>query len=47
MGFELVRPFPLGKRGVRFMVVSVDYFTKWVVAKPLATIMARTITKFL
>jgi len=32
--------------GLKFLVVAVDYFTKWVEAKPLARIAAGDITKF-
>ena len=31
-------PFPIGIRQMRFLVVEIDYFTKWVEAKPLAKI---------
>ncbi|XP_042983213.1 uncharacterized protein LOC122312621 [Carya illinoinensis] len=40
-------PFPPGKGGVKFMIVTVDYFTKWVEAELLATITSKTVTKFL
>ena len=31
-------PLPQGKRQVRFLLVVIDYFTKWVEAEALATI---------
>jgi hypothetical protein len=34
----IVGPLPLGKGGVKFVVVVVDYFTKWVEAKATVTI---------
>lgn len=46
MGLDLVGQLPVAKGGVNFVVVTVDYFTKWVEAKPLATITAATITRF-
>lgn len=32
---------------MKFIVVTIDYFTKWAEEKPLATIMVKNITKFL
>ena len=32
---------------VKYLVVAIDYFTKWVEAKPLATINAEHIKKFI
>lgn len=37
-GIDIVGPFPLGKGQLRFLVVAIDYFTKWVEAEPLAKI---------
>ena len=36
---DIVGPLPRGKRQVKFLLVTIDYFTKWVEAKSLATIM--------
>ena len=30
--------FPLGKKQLRFMIVAIDYFTKWAEAEPMKTI---------
>lgn len=35
---DIVRPLPMGKGQIRFLVVVIDYFTKWVEVKPLAKI---------
>ena len=35
---DILGPFPLGTRQMKFLVVGIDYFTKWVEAKPLASI---------
>lgn len=46
-GVNTVGPLFPSKEGVRFVVVAVDYFTKWVEAETLATITTKNITKFL
>ncbi|XP_059446338.1 uncharacterized protein LOC132177877 [Corylus avellana] len=43
----IVGPLPTGKGGVRFVVVVVDYFTKWAEAEALVNITAKNIEKFL
>lgn len=45
-GIDLVGPFPEAPGRVKFLIVTVDYFTKWVEAEPLATITGRNIVKF-
>jgi transposase InsO family protein len=40
-------PFPIGRRQLKFLVVAIDYFTKWVEAEPLATIIERNIQNFI
>jgi IS30 family transposase len=42
-----VGPLPQGKGGVRFVVVTVDYFTKWVEVEHLVNITAKSIERFL
>ena len=39
-------PFPTALRQLKFLVVGIDYFTKWVKAEPLATIMEKSICTF-
>jgi hypothetical protein len=46
-GMDLVGPLPTAQGNCRFTAVAIDYFTKWVEAKPLANIKAPTIQKFL
>lgn len=46
-GIDLVSPFLPGKGGVKHIVFTVEYFTKWVETEPLETITAKTITRFL
>lgn len=38
MGNSLIGELPKGKSSVQFAVVTVDYFTKWDEAEPLAII---------
>jgi hypothetical protein len=42
-----VGPFLSGKGGCKFLVVVVDYFTKWVEVEALATITTGNIINFL
>lgn len=37
-GPNLINPFSTTKGGAKFVIVAVDYFTKWVEAEPLASI---------
>ena len=37
-GINIVGPLPQGKGQVKFLLVAIDYFTKWVEAEALATI---------
>ena len=39
-------PFPTALRQLKFLVVGIDYFTKWVEAKPLTTITEKSIRTF-
>ena len=43
---DIMRPLPHGKKQVKFLVVTVDYFTKWVEAEPLAVITKAKIQHF-
>ena len=43
---DLVGPLPTALGNLRYAVVAVEYFTKWIEAKPLATITSQTIKKF-
>ena len=37
-GLDIMGPFPTAVRQLKFLVVGIDYFTKWVEAEALATI---------
>ena len=43
---DLVGPLPTPLGNLRYVVVAVEYFTKWIEAKPLATITSLTVKKF-
>ena len=45
-GIDIVGPLPLGNRQVKFLLVAIDYFTKWVEAEPLAVITKEKIQTF-
>ena len=45
-GIDIVAPLPPGKKKVKFLVVAVDYFMKWVEAKPLVVITEAKIQHF-
>ena len=37
-GLDIVDPFPKAARNKKYLLVSTDYFTKWVEAEPLVNI---------
>ena len=37
-GINIMGPLPQGKKQVKFLLIAIDYFTKWVEAKALAMI---------
>ena len=46
-GLDILGHFPLGTRQRKFLVVRIDYFTKWVEAEPLVKITQKNIKKFI
>ena len=46
-GLDIMGPFPTALRQLKFLVVGIDYFTKWVEVKALATITEKNIRNFL
>ncbi|GJX33472.1 reverse transcriptase domain-containing protein [Tanacetum coccineum] len=46
-GIDIARPFLKGPGKVKFLMVAIDYFTKWIEAKPVATITGNQIKKFM
>ena len=45
-GIDIVGPLPLGKSQVKFLLVAIDYFTKWTEAEALATITKARVRSF-
>ena len=45
-GLDILGPFPLGTRQMKFLVVGIDYFTKWVEAELLANITQQNVKNF-
>ena len=39
-GMDLLGPFPQATKQRKYLIVAVDYFTKWIEAEPLAKIVA-------
>nr|GEZ69544.1 reverse transcriptase domain-containing protein [Tanacetum cinerariifolium] len=46
-GIDIAGPFPKGPGKVKLLIVAFDYFTKWIEAKPAATITGNQIKKFM
>ncbi|GJV38543.1 reverse transcriptase domain-containing protein [Tanacetum coccineum] len=44
-GIDIAGPFSEGPGKVKFLIVAMDYFTKWIEAKPVATITSNQIKK--
>ncbi|GJT75266.1 reverse transcriptase domain-containing protein [Tanacetum coccineum] len=45
-GIDIVGPLPTAPGGARFLVVAIDYFTKWDEAKPLISTTGKHMEKF-
>ena len=45
-GLDIMGPFPTAVRQLKFLVVGIDYFTKWVKAEALVTITEKNIRSF-
>ena len=43
---DILGPFPLGRGQTKFMIVAVDYFTKWIEAEALTKITAQQVQTF-
>nr|KYP68865.1 Retrovirus-related Pol polyprotein from transposon 297 family [Cajanus cajan] len=45
-GMDILGPFPPAKAQVKFLIVAVDHFTKWIEAEAVATITASNVQRF-
>ena len=45
-GIDIMGPLPQGKRQMKFLLVAIDYFTKWVEAEALVTITETKVQNF-
>ena len=45
-GLYIMGPFPIALRQLRFLIVGIDYFTKWVEVETLATITKKNVRSF-
>ncbi|XP_058762570.1 uncharacterized protein LOC131635951 [Vicia villosa] len=45
-GMDLLGPFPIGSYQNKYLVVAIDYFTKWIKAEALAKITAQNMLRF-
>ena len=46
MGLDIIGPFPTAVRQLKFLVIGINYFTKWVEAEALATITEKNVRSF-
>jgi ribonuclease HI len=45
-GLDIVGPLPMAQGNLKFTFVAVEYFTKWIEARAVSTIMSKTAQKF-
>jgi hypothetical protein len=46
VGLDLLGPLPPAQGNWKYVVVAVEYFSKWIQAKPLSTITSSTVYNF-
>ncbi|VFQ78615.1 unnamed protein product [Cuscuta campestris] len=46
-GVDIIRAFPVAQGGRKFVIVAIDYFTKWIEAEALANITTQQCKKFI
>ncbi|GJU91484.1 reverse transcriptase domain-containing protein [Tanacetum coccineum] len=45
-GIDIAGPFPVAAGGLKFLIVAIDYFTKWIEARAVATITGNQVKRF-
>ena len=45
-GINIMGPLPIGRKQYKFLIVTIDYFTKWIEAEPTKTIIEAKIANF-
>nr|GEY10908.1 putative reverse transcriptase domain, ribonuclease H-like domain protein [Tanacetum cinerariifolium] len=45
-GMDILGPLPPARGGAKFVIVAIDYFTKWIKAKPLVKITCKEVIHF-
>ncbi|GJR98185.1 reverse transcriptase domain-containing protein [Tanacetum coccineum] len=46
-GLDILGPLPEGPEKLKFIIVAIDYFTKWIEAKPLAKTTGKEVKNFM
>ena len=46
-GMNILGPLPKTLRAVKYLLVAIDYFTKWIEARPLQQVIANEVEKFI
>src|SRR6266540_2671681 len=47
IGINIVGSLTITKKGNRYIVTAIDYFTKWLIAKAIKKTIAKTVSKFI
>src|SRR6266498_3766914 len=47
IGIDIVGPLTITKKGNRYIVTAMDYFTKWLIVKAIKEATAKTVSKFI
>ena len=47
IGIDIVGSLTIIKKGNRYIITAMDYFTKWLIAKAIKEITAKTVSKFI
>jgi len=45
-GIDILGPFPLAIRQIKYLIIAIEYFTKWIEAEPVAQITAHKVQHF-